>query len=57
MKLTFINHACCKLIAGDIGLLFDPWIDGSAFNDGWDLLIPTPLALDAIMRGITHIWL
>lgn len=57
MKLTFVNHACCKLIAGDIGLLFDPWIDGSAFNDGWDLLIPTPLSLDAIMAGITHIWL
>ncbi len=57
MKLTFVNHACCKLIAGDIGLLFDSWIDGSAFNDGWDLLIPTPLPLDAIMAGITHIWL
>ncbi len=57
MKLTFVNHACCKLIAGDIGLLFDPWIDGSAFNDGWDLLIRTPLSLDDIMAGITHIWL
>jgi UDP-MurNAc hydroxylase len=57
VKLTFVNHACCKLIAGDIGLLFDPWIDGSAFNDGWDLLIPTPLPRDAIMAGITHIWL
>jgi len=57
VKLTFVNHACCKLIAGDIGLLFDPWIDGSAFNDGWDLLIPTPLSLDAIMAGVTHIWL
>ena len=57
MKLTFVNHACCKLIAGETGLLFDPWIDGSAFNDGWDLLIPTPLPLDAIMAGITHIWL
>lgn len=57
MKLTFVNHACCKLIAGETGLLFDPWIDGSAFNDGWDLLIPTPLSVDAIMAGVTHIWL
>jgi hypothetical protein len=57
VKLSFVNHACCKLIAGDIGLLFDPWIDGSAFNDGWDLLIPTPLPLDAIMAGVTHLWL
>jgi hypothetical protein len=57
VKLTFVNHACCKLIAGDVGLLFDPWIEGSAFNDGWDLLIPTPLSLDAIMAGVTHIWL
>jgi hypothetical protein len=57
VKLTFVNHACCKLVAGEIGLLFDPWIDGPAFNDGWDLLIPTPLPLDAIMAGVTHIWL
>jgi hypothetical protein len=57
VKLTFINHACCKLLAGEVGLLFDPWIDGPAFNDGWDLLIPTPLPLDAIMAGVTHIWL
>jgi len=56
VKLTFVNHACCKLIAGETGLLFDPWIDGPVFNDGWDLLIPTPLPLDAIMAGITHIW-
>lgn len=57
MKLGFINHACCKLTVGDIGLLFDPWIDGSAFNDGWDLLVPTPLSIDGIMSGVTHIWL
>lgn len=57
MKLVFINHACCKVIAGDIGLLFDPWIDGPAFNDGWDLLVPTPLSIDDIMGGVTHIWL
>lgn len=57
MQLVFVNHACCKLLAGDIGLLFDPWIDGPAFNDGWDLLVPTPLSLDDIMRGVTHIWL
>lgn len=57
MKLTFVNHACCKLIAGEIGLLFDPWTDGPAFNDGWDLLVPTPLSHDDIMAGVTHIWL
>jgi hypothetical protein len=57
VKLTFVNHACCKLTAGDVGLLSDPWIDGSAFNDGWDLLIPTPLPLDRVMTGVTHIWL
>jgi hypothetical protein len=57
VKLTFVNHACCKVLAGDIGVLFDPWIDGPAFNDGWDLLVPTPLSLDAIMDGVTHLWL
>ena len=32
MRLTLINHACCKVEADGLGILFDPWTDGAAFN-------------------------
>jgi hypothetical protein len=57
MKITLVNHACVKLAIGDVTVLCDPWIDGPAFNFGWDLLIKTPLDIDAIMDGVTHIWI
>jgi hypothetical protein len=52
-----VNHACVKLAVGDATILCDPWIEGPAFNFGWDLLIDTPMTLDEIMAGVTHIWI
>ena len=43
MQVTLINHACVKIAIGDAVILCDPWLSGPAFNNGWDLLIPTPL--------------
>jgi UDP-MurNAc hydroxylase len=57
MQVTLINHACVKIALGDVTVLCDPWIDGTVFNFGWDLLIKTPLDLHAIMEGVTHIWI
>jgi UDP-MurNAc hydroxylase len=57
VQVTLINHACVKLAVGDVTVLCDPWIDGPVFNFGWDLLIKTPMDLDAIMAGVTHIWI
>src|SRR5262245_2973757 len=56
MKITLINHACVKLSLGGMTVLCDPWLAGPAFNNGWDLLIKTPMDLDAVMDGVTHIW-
>jgi hypothetical protein len=57
MRVTLINHACCKVETNGLGILFDPWTEGSAFNAGWDLLIPTPMEFDEIMRGVSLIWI
>lgn len=57
MRLTLINHACVKLQSGAVGVLCDPWLEGTAFNDGWSLLVPTPLSNEQVMEGVTHIWL
>jgi hypothetical protein len=57
MRVRLINHACCKVETDGLGLLFNPWTEGSAFNAGRDLLISTPwhstrsLAFDEIMEG------
>ena len=56
LQVTLINHACVKIAIGDAVILCDPWLSGPAFNNGWDLLIKTPLDLDAVMAGVTHIW-
>jgi hypothetical protein len=56
MQVTLINHACVKIALGDAVILCDPWLSGPAFNNGWDLLIKTPMDLDAVMAGVTHIW-
>jgi hypothetical protein len=56
LQVTLINHACVKLALGDVVILCDPWLSGPAFNAGWDLLIKTPLSVDQVMEGVTHIW-
>lgn len=57
MNITLINHACVKIQTGPITLLCDPWLDGPVFNNGWLLLIKTPLDLTQVMDGVTHLWL
>ena len=56
MQVTLINHACVKIALGDAVILCDPWLSGPAFNNGWDLLIKTPMGIDGVMAGVTHIW-
>jgi hypothetical protein len=36
--LTFINHACFEIRTDTALLLVDPWVEGTAFNHGWNLL-------------------
>lgn len=43
------------LEAGDVTLVVDPWWSGSAFNQGWDLVAPTPFGVELFERA-THIW-
>lgn len=36
--LTFVNHACFEVQNDSALLLVDPWLEGTAFNNGWSLL-------------------
>jgi hypothetical protein len=39
--LTFVNHACFQVQNDSALLLVDPWLEGSAFNNGWSLIDPS----------------
>jgi len=39
MKIQFFNHACFSVEYKNNLLLCDPYLDGTAFNDGWDLIV------------------
>ena len=36
--LEFVNHACFFYENIDFIFICDPWVEGTAFNDGWNLL-------------------
>lgn len=55
-NLTFLNHACFKISHGDTSLTCDPWLFGTAFNNGWRLLVENE-ALGEIAAASKFIWL
>jgi len=57
MKISLVNHSTVKITAGNVCLLCDPWLSGSVFNNGWDLLVPTPHDVAEVTADVTHIWL
>jgi len=52
---VWVNHASFIVESGPVRLICDPWLEGSAFNDGWSLLSPTKLGYEEFGE-ITHIW-
>jgi len=53
--ITFVNHASFILSYNKVNLITDPWLFGSAFNNGWELLCKSKLSIDDF-DDITHIW-
>lgn len=55
MTIKWINHAGFLLESNQIKLVCDPWIEGTAFDNGWKLLSST-LFTYADFENVTHIW-
>lgn len=51
----WMNHASFALDDGDVRLVCDPWLTGTAFNRGWRLLSPSVFLPDDF-HDVTHIW-
>ncbi|MCB0081575.1 MAG: MBL fold metallo-hydrolase [Caldilineaceae bacterium] len=53
--LLWVNHASFVFRYDTIRLMTDPWLFGSAFNNGWDLLCETKFRM-ADFAQLTHLW-
>jgi len=54
LKLIFLNHACFIVEYKDTKILIDPYLSGSAFNNGWSLL--KEFDHSNHLKDITHIY-
>ncbi|WNG32358.1 hypothetical protein F0U61_01110 [Archangium violaceum] len=52
-KLEFLGHAGYVIERGPMYLVVDPWVDGAAFDNGWDQLVP---AKRFDPQRVTHLW-
>jgi len=54
--VQWVNHASYVLSTDRFSLIADPWLFGSAFNNGWDLMSPTLFRVEDF-DGIDYIWI
>src|SRR4051794_12322571 len=54
--IEWVNHASFITRSGDTSLMSDPWLYGSAFNDGWELLVPS-LHTPADIARASAVWI
>lgn len=52
-KLEFLGHAGYVVERGPLYLAVDPWVEGAAFDNGWDPLVP---AVRFDPNRVTHLW-
>ena len=55
MKIEFINHASFIIEHQGVKVMCDPWLFGSAFFNGWDLICKTQFEIDDF-KNIDYIW-
>ena len=55
-KLEFVNHSCVIISNENISLAMDPWVEGSVFNNSWNLLVKTPKYLSENLKKANYIW-
>ena len=55
MQVTFIGHACFIIEHDGVRVICDPWLEGSVFNKGWQLLSPAAISYEDF-KTIDYIW-
>ena len=55
-KFKFVNHSCGILTNNKKSLVMDPWIEGSVFNNSWNLLVKTTEKSIQSIKDSNCIW-
>lgn len=55
-QLEFINHSCVIISNKQTSIAMDPWIEGSVFNNSWNLLVETPENLKERLKKVDYVW-
>ena len=55
-KITWVNHAGYILSYNNINVLVDPWINGTSFNNGWNLLTESFFPKN-LSDSIDYLWI
>lgn len=55
MQIEFVAHSSVVYRRDPVHLICDPWLEGTAFDDGWALL-SEPVFKPEDFASITHIW-
>jgi L-ascorbate metabolism protein UlaG (beta-lactamase superfamily) len=56
VHVHYLNHASLVVEVGGARILFDPWLEGTAFSGGWGLRYDNPEATK-IAATATHLWI
>ncbi len=56
IRVHYLNHAALLVELGHVRMLFDPWLEGTAFSGGWGLRYDNPNALK-VGATATHLWI
>ena len=57
-NIKFVNHASVLFSNDNIGLLTDPWYEGSILNEGWRLLYENDSSdIQDLLNKTSHIWI
>jgi hypothetical protein len=54
MQVTYISHACLLIDTGNLRIATDPWFDGPAFCDQWNVF-PKPTHSDAAAEASIYL--
>lgn len=55
-NFEFVNHSCVIISHNNVSLAMDPWIEGSVFNNSWNLLTATPQKSIESLKKSQFIW-
>lgn len=56
VRIHYLNHASLLVDLGEARILFDPWLEGTAFSGGWGLRYDNPDAFE-VGATATHLWI